>query len=71
MISLYLGIGTATWCFFFESYTAGEAPTVVKYIFIRKENKLYKSPLTTHSCGTREEENLREGFLGKKESLSS
>ena len=70
MISLYLGIGTAT-CFFFESYTAGEAPTVVKYIFIRKENKLYKSPLTTHSCGTREEENLREGFLGKKESLSS
>jgi len=41
-----------------------------KYIFIRKENKLYKSPLTTQSCGIREDENLREGSIGRKEALS-
>ena len=55
--------------FFFESYTTGEAPTMVKYILIRKENKMYKSPLTTQCCGTIEEENLREGYLGRKKAL--
>jgi len=36
---------------------------VVKYIFIRNEKKLYKSPLTTQNCGTREDEKPQRGIL--------